>query len=167
MMLVEPAVQRVARQHWWKVLLALSLALNLFFVIGAMWIRIHAPAPMLSDQDRLAQMSGELNLDSQQRQAFAHYSQAMRRLLQSMREQVQPLIASAWSEVGKPQADEARVMQLFDRAQQQRRLFVHDITTTTLSFLATLSPQQRAQFVKLAHQRPHPWSPPPEHDPAR
>ena len=167
MMLVEPAVQRAARQYWWKVALALSLALNLFFVIGAMWIRIHAPAPMPSAEDRLAQMAGELNLDPQQRQAFAQYSQTMRRLLESMHKQVQPLVASAWSEVGKPQAEQARVMQLFDRADQQRRIFVQDITTTTLSFLATLSPEQRAQFVKLAHQRPRPWSPPPEHDATR
>jgi uncharacterized membrane protein len=167
MMLVEPAVQRAARQHWWKVLLALSLALNLFFVIGAAWIRVHAPAPMLSPEDRFAQMASELNLDPQQQQAFAHYSQTMRRLLESMHNEVQPLIASAWSEIGKPQADEATVMQLFDRAAQQRRNFVHDITTTTLSFLATLSPQQRAEFIRLAHQRPRPWSPPPDHDGGR
>jgi uncharacterized membrane protein len=163
MMLAEPAAHTATRQHLWKVLLALSLALNLFFVIGAGWIRIHAPAPMPSPDDRLAQMAGELNLNSQQRQAFVHYSQTMRGLLQSMHNEVQPLIASAWSELGKPQTDEAAVMQLFDRAAQQRRNFVREITTTTLSFLATLSPEQRAQFMKLAHQRPRPWSPP-DHD---
>jgi uncharacterized membrane protein len=161
MMLAETAAHTATRQHLWKVLLALSLALNLFFVIGAAWIRIHAPMP--SPDDRLVQMAGELNLDSQQRAAFVHYSQTMRGLLQSMHNEVQPLIASAWSELGKPQADEATVMQLFDRASQQRRNFVRDITTTTLSFLATLSPEQRAQFMKLARQRPRPWSPP-DHD---
>jgi uncharacterized membrane protein len=167
MMLAEPAAHSGARQHWWKVLLAVSLALNLFFVIGAMWIRIHAPPPMLTPEGRLEQMSSALGLDPQQQRAFTHYSQTMRGLFQSMRKTVQPLIASAWSEMGKPQADEATIMQLFDRAAQQRRILVHDITTTTLSFLATLSPEQRAEFVKLAHQTPHPWSSPPDRNGAR
>ncbi len=162
MMLVEPAGRSRPRQHWWKGLLALSLALNLFFIAGALWIRIHATAPVPSAEDRLEQMAGELNLDSRQKQAFAHYSQTMRERLQAMHGAVQPLIGNAWSEVAKPQADETKVMQLFDQAAQERRGFMRDMTTTTLSFLATLSPEQRAKFVQLAHQRPRPWSPPNE-----
>jgi Spy/CpxP family protein refolding chaperone len=164
MMLAEPAARSGARQHLFKVLLALSLALNLFFVVGAMWIRIHAPAPMPTPEDRLEQMSGELGLDAEQKQAFAHYSQTMRQRLQAMHGAVQPLIGNAWSEVAKPHADEAKVMQLFDQAAEERRGFMRDLTTTTLSFLATLSPEQRAKFVQLAHQHPRPWSPPHEQD---
>jgi uncharacterized membrane protein len=164
MMLAEPAAHSGTRRYWWKVLLALSLALNLFFVIGALWIRIHAPGPMLSAEGRIDRMAGELKLDPQQQQAFTRYSESMRELFSSMHQKVEPLIAGAWSELGKPQADEATVMQLFDRAAQQRRIFIHDITKNTLSFLATLSPAQRAQFVKLAHQRPRPWSATHDHD---
>jgi Spy/CpxP family protein refolding chaperone len=164
MMLAEPAARSGAHPYLWKALLALSLALNLFFVIGAVWIRIHAPTPMLSPEDRLEQMAGDLGLDPQQKRAFAHYSQAMRERLQAMHQAVQPLIGNAWSEVGKPNADEAKVMQLFDQAAERRRGFMRDLTTTTLSFLATLTPEQRATFVQLAHQRPRPWSPPPDHD---
>jgi Spy/CpxP family protein refolding chaperone len=164
MMLAEAAVRGGVRQHWWKALLALSLAVNLFFIGGAVWIHVHPPAEMLSPEDRLGQMAGELNLDAHQRQAFAHYAQTMRERLKLMHQSVQPLIAGAWSEFGKPQADEAKVMQLFDQAAQQRRSFARDLTTTTLSFLETLSPEQRAQFVQLARQRPRPWSPPNDHD---
>jgi len=167
MMLAEPAARSGARPYLWKALLALSLALNLFFVIGALWIRIHAPAPMLSPEDRLERMAGALALDPQQQQAFAHYSQSMRMRLQAMHSAVQPLIGNAWSEVAKPHADEAKVMQFFDQAAQERRGFMRDLTTTTLSFLATLSPDQRAKFVQLARQRPRPWSPPPEREGAR
>jgi uncharacterized membrane protein len=163
-MLVEAAGRTGGRQHWWKVLLAVSLALNLFFIIGALWIRIHAPPPPLTPEARLEQMAGELNLDPQQKQTFARYSQTMRGLLLSMHKTVGPLIAGAWSEMSKPQADETKIMQLFDRAAQQRRTLVHDITTTTLSFLAILSSEQRADFIKLARQRPRPWSPPPDHE---
>jgi Spy/CpxP family protein refolding chaperone len=164
MMLAEPSARSGTRQHLFKAVLALSLALNLFFVIGAVWIRIHAPPPLPSPEDRLEQMSGELGLDTQQRQAFANYSQTMRQRLQAMHGAVQPLIGNAWSEVAKPHADEAKVMQLFDQAAQERRGFMRDLTTTTLAFLATLSPEQRVKFVKLAHQRPRPWSPPNERD---
>lgn len=167
MMLVEPLVHGGVRQHWWKALLALSVALNLFFMIGALWIRVHAPAPVPTPEDRLAQMASELHLDPWQQKAFAHYSQTIRERLQAMHKATQPLIASAWSEVGKPGADEVKVMQLFDHAAAERRIFVHDLTTTTLSFLATLSPAQRAQFVELARQRPRPWSPGPDHAAAR
>ncbi len=167
MILAEPVARSGARQNWWKVLLALSLALNLFFVVGALWTRLHQPPPMLSPEDRLEQMAGELNLDTQQKQAFANYSQTIRDRIKAMRGAVQPLIASAWSEVAKPRADEAKVMQLFDQASEERRAFMRDLTTTTLGFLATLSPEQRAKFVQLARQRPRPWSPPPGHDAAQ
>jgi Spy/CpxP family protein refolding chaperone len=162
MMLAEPAARSRSRQHWWKGALALSFALNLFFIAGALWIRIHAPVATLSPEDRLDQMAGQLNLDPQQKQAFTHYSQIMRERLQAMHGAVQPLIGNAWSEVAKPQADETKVMQLFDQAARERRGFMRDLTTMTLSFLATLSPEQRARFVQLARQRPRPWSPPSE-----
>ena len=167
MILAEPAAHGRARPYVWRALLALSLALNLFFVIGAVWIRVHAPAPMPSPADRLAQMGGELGLDPQQKDGFARYSQAMRERLQAMHGAVQPLIGSAWSEIGKPHADETKIMQIFDQAAQQRRNFAQDLTKTTLSFLATLSPEQRAKFVQLARQRPRPWSPPHDRDGAR
>ena len=167
MMLAAPAARSAVRQHWWKVLLAVSLALNLFFVIGALWIRMHLPQPPLTPEQRLEEVAGALNLDPHQRQAFAKYEKTMRGLFQSMHKAVRPLMAGAWTEMSKPQADEAKIVQLFDQAAQQRRTIGHDITTTTLSFLATLSPGQRAQFIREMHQRPRRWSPPPEHEASR
>jgi uncharacterized membrane protein len=167
MMLAEPATHSAVRQHWWKVLLAVSLALNLFFVIGALWIRMHFPQPPLTPEQRLEEVAGALTLDPHQRQAFAQYEKTVRGLFQSMHKAVGPLMVSAWAEMSKPQADQAKIMQLFDQAAQQRRTFGHDITTTTLSFLATLSPEQRAQFIREMHQRPRPWPPPPEPEASR
>ena len=152
-----------ARRQLWRVLLALSLALNLFFVAGALWIRIHAPAPPISPAQRLEQMAGELSLDPQQKAAFTQYSQTMRERLQSMHQAIRPLIGAAWSELAKPQADENKVMQLLDQAAQTRRHFVSGLTTTTLAFLATLTPEQRTRFVALVHRGPRPWSPPRHH----
>ena len=159
---------RGTRFHLLKALLALSLALNLFFVVGALWIRLHAPPSPISPEQRLEDMAAELRLNPQQKAAFAHYSQTMRERMQAMRDAVRPQVVNAWSEVAKPQADETKIMQLLDAAAQTRRHFVHDLTTTTLTFLATLSPEQRTKFVTLIHHGPRPWSPPRgDHDDAR
>jgi Spy/CpxP family protein refolding chaperone len=162
--LAQMAAARGTRFHLVKALLALSVALNLFFVAGALWIRIHAPPPRINPGQRLEEMAGELELGPQQKAAFTHYSQTMRERMQAMHEAVRLQVASAWSEVAKPQADEAKVMQLLDQAAETRRHFVHDLTTTTLAFLATLSPEQRAKFVALIHRGPRPWSQPGDHD---
>ena len=168
MSVVQAATARGTRFNLLKALLVLSLALNLFFVLGALWIRIHAPPPSVSPEQRFEEIASELALDPQQKAAFAHYSQTMRERVQAMRDAVRPQIANAWSEVAKPQADETKVMQLLDQAAQSRRHFVHDLTSTTLSYLATLSPEQRAKFVALIHRGPRPWSPPRgDHDDAR
>jgi uncharacterized membrane protein len=167
MTLAHAVPQSATRQHFLKALLALSLALNVFFVVGALWIRVQAPAPPVTPEQRLQQMAGELGLDAEHKQMFEHYSQTMRERLQAMHEAVRPLISQAWSEMSKPQADETKIMRLLDQAAQQRRNYIGQLTTTTLSFLATLSSEQRKRFVELAHQRPRPWSPPPHEDPSR
>ena len=83
--------------------------------------------------------------------------------MQQMRETVEPLMNAAWSEIAKPEAEEANVVRLFDEAGQTRRSFMRELTPITLSFLATLSPEQRAKFVELIRQKP--WGH--DHDPPR
>jgi Spy/CpxP family protein refolding chaperone len=147
------AVRGGVRQHLLWIALTLSLALNLCFVGGALWIRFHEPLPM-SPLERLQQIEPQLALNPDQKQAFGRYAQTVRSRGQLMRDAVEPLMGDAWSELAKPDADETRVMQLFDEAAQQRRDFRRELAMTTLSFLATLSPEQRAKFVELARQRP-------------
>ena len=45
-------------------------------------------------------------------------------------------------------------MQLFDDAGQTRRGFMRELAPVTLSFLAELSPEQRARFVQLVGEPP-------------
>jgi uncharacterized membrane protein len=159
---VSLAARSNERQHLLWVLLALSLALNLFFVGGALWIRIQGPPLPMSPEERLQRIGAQLTLDPQQKQAFEQYSQTVRTRMRQMHEAVDPLINHAWSEMAKPGADGARVVQLFEEAGQARRGFMRELAPITLSFLATLSPEQRTKFVELArqrpweHQRPHP-----------
>jgi uncharacterized membrane protein len=142
------------RQQLLWVLLALSLALNLCFIGGAFWIRIHGPPPPINAEERLERIGTQLALDPQQTQAFAQYAQAVRTRMQETRKAVDPLIRNAWSEVAKPDADEAKVLQLFDEAGQTRRTFMRELAPITLGFLGKLSPEQRAKFVELIQQRP-------------
>jgi Spy/CpxP family protein refolding chaperone len=138
-------------------LLTLSVALNLFFVAGAAWMRLHGRAEGPTPEQRYQQMAAELDLDPQQRIGFDRYVAAMRARTANMREQVGPLIAAAWQELGKPQADQAQVMRLFDEAAEKRREFQREATTQTLAFLAVLSPAQRSKFVAIARDRRAPW----------
>jgi uncharacterized membrane protein len=145
------------RHHLWWVAVSLSLALNVFFVGGALWTRFHTPPP-LTREERFDQVSAALALDPQQRQDFARYSRTMHGWLQELHNKSQPLFRAVWSEVSKPQADEAKVMQLLDQAMQLRRGYQGKITAATIVFLKTLSPEQRAEFIKVSHQGPPPWS---------
>ena len=155
------AAARGATRHpllW--VALTLSLALNLCFVAGALWIRIQGPAMSASPAERLQRIGAELALDPQQRRAFERYSETVRTHMQQMRETVEPLMSAAWSELAKPDADQVTAARLFDEAGQTRRSLQRELLTPTLTFLATLSPEQRAKFVELFHQRPKAWGRP-------
>jgi Spy/CpxP family protein refolding chaperone len=139
------------------ILLALSAVLNLCFLAGAAWTRVHAPAGGPDLEQRYQQMAAELNLEPQQRARFDSYVAGMRARTENMREQVAPLINAAWEEIAKPQADAAQVMRLFDEAAEKRREFQRETTARTLEFLAILSPAQRSKFVGIAHERRAPW----------
>jgi len=151
---VASAAARIGvRPYLLWLLLTLSLALNLFFVAGALWIRFHGPPPM-NVEERLEGIGAQLGLDPQQKAAFEQYSQAVRTRMKLMHQAVDPLVSAAWSEVAKPDADEAKVLRLFDEAGQTRRSYMHELAPIALSFLATLSPEQRTKFVELFRQRP-------------
>jgi Spy/CpxP family protein refolding chaperone len=143
-----------SRQHLVWVVLILSLALNFCFIAGALWIRVQGPPLPMSPEQRLQQIEPQLALDSQQKAAFDQYARTVRLRMQSMREAIEPLVGNAWSELAKPDADEAKIMQLFDQAGEQRRASRRELGTATFKFLANLSPEQRAKFVELARQRP-------------
>jgi Spy/CpxP family protein refolding chaperone len=148
------ALRPGSRRHLFWVVLILSLALNLCFIAGALWIRLQGPPLPMSPEERLQQIEPQLALDSQQKAAFDQYARTVRSRIQSMHEAIEPLVGKAWSELAKPDADDAKVMQLFDQAGEQRRAFRRELGTATFAFLTKLTPEQRAKFVELARQRP-------------
>lgn len=150
------AGQRKRRALW--VILALSLTLNLFFVVGAAWIAMNRPARFASRVAHMRYVAAELHLDAQHKKAFESYLGMLRARLKAMHAEVRPIINEAWAELAKPQATEDGVMRLFDKAAKEHRRFQEKLTRSTLAFLATLTPEQRAKFIELAHRRPRFWS---------
>jgi uncharacterized membrane protein len=146
-----PAASGSPRRPFFWVLLTVSLTLNLFFVAGAMWIKVHHPEPM-GPVARMRYVASQLNLDPQHQRAFERYFRTLRARLRLMHAEVQPLVNDAWNELAKPDADEAKVMQLFDEASDKRRAFRRELTKSTLAFLETLTPQQRQKFIELARR---------------
>jgi uncharacterized membrane protein len=148
---------RSPRRHLPITLVAISVALNLFFIVGAVWTRFNGPPVALGSDERYSEMAAELKLDPQQRAAFDRYVAAMRSRVDDMRQQIEPLIGNAWEELAKPQADANQVMAAFDQASEKRRAFQRELTTQTIAFLSVLSPEQRKSFVSIVRDHRAPW----------
>ncbi|MGH7036920.1 MAG: periplasmic heavy metal sensor [Stellaceae bacterium] len=159
MTVITATTRRPARQPLLRVALALSLVLNLFFIVGAAWTRMHAPHhPGIAK--RFHQIESQLALDPTQRQAFDRYAAIIESRARAMHQRIRPLIGEAWSEMAKPQAQATDVMRIFDQTRAERRSFEQDLTSHTLALLARLSPAQRQKFVALVHPHRRPPRPP-------
>ena len=64
------ALRPGSRRHLFWVILVLSLALNLCFIAGALWIRVQGPPLPMSPEQRLQQIEPQLALNPQQKAAF-------------------------------------------------------------------------------------------------
>jgi Spy/CpxP family protein refolding chaperone len=141
-----PPRHRLSRPRLVTALLAISVALNLCFVAGAVWTRFNAP-PVVTASERFHRLATTLNLSPEQRTAYDAYVAGMIARSERMRQALDPLLTDAWSEIAKSDPDQAHVLQLLDDASIQRRQFQREALGATLSLLATLTPDQRAAFI--------------------
>ena len=139
-----------ARLPW--ILLALSLALNLFFVGGVFWVRSQGHGP-LGPAERIERVAKQLTLDADQRAAFERFVRAIRMKARDLRETNQPLIDEAWQDFAKAQPDEAAVDKLFEAAANNRRNFQVETGRALRAFLVTLNEDQRVAFVAMVKNR--------------
>jgi len=138
---------RLPRRRVLAAILAISLALNLCVIAGAVWSRLHPPPPPQSLSERYHRLADALQVTPEQRVGFDHYVTEMTARGDRMRQTVDPMMDAAWTELAKPDASSPRVLQLLDDAGNQRRTFLHEAVNATLSLLATLTPDQRAKFI--------------------
>jgi Spy/CpxP family protein refolding chaperone len=135
------------RQRLLVAILAISVALNICVVAGALWSRLHPPPAPLTFTERFHRLEDTLDLTTAQRANFDRYITDMTARGDQMRHTLEPMMDAAWAELAKPDTDQARVLQLLDDAGNQRRAFQQQAVNATLSLLATLTPEQRAKFV--------------------
>jgi len=140
------------RQRLLVAVLAISLALNFCVIAGAVWSRVNTQEPP-SAGERFHKLETSLNLNDQQRAAFEAYVAASRARSAQLRQDIDPLLDAAWAEIGKPQPDEAVIMQRFNDASSRWRSSQRETIDTTLALLATLNPDQRAKFIAEEHER--------------
>jgi Spy/CpxP family protein refolding chaperone len=128
-------------------LLVVSLALNLCFVAGGVWSRLHAPEAQPIGAERFRQLAEELKLTPDQRVAFGKYVAILRLRSERLRQEIEPLLAATWTEVGKEQPDEAQVSRLVEDVSGRRLAYQREVLAQTATLLATFLPEQRAKFV--------------------
>jgi Spy/CpxP family protein refolding chaperone len=133
--------------------LAISVALNLCFVGGALWTRYAGEGPAQTTSEHFHRLASSLGLNAEQRAAFDNYVAAMLARGDRLRQEVEPLVGEAWAEMEKQQPDATRVQQLFDDAGARRRAFQHEALAATLALLNTLTPEQRAKFIADERER--------------
>jgi uncharacterized membrane protein len=135
------------------ILLALSLALNAFFVGGFFWVRGEATRAQMRPAERFELIAHDLNLDTKQRAAFEHFIGIMRMRSRHLREANLPLIEEAWGELAKPKPDDGLIDRNLDTAATNRHAFQLDTSHALRGFLSALSDDQRRQFVEFAKNR--------------
>lgn len=137
--------ERRGRLLW--IVLALSLALNLFFIAGLGWMRFNAPPPPFV---RMEHFSDSLNLSAGQRHAYEQFLHTIRTRGRFVRRSNRPLIRALWAELAKPQPDRTAVSKLAAQIYANHETFLHDVSAALDAFIKTLSPDQRAEFAAKA-----------------
>jgi uncharacterized membrane protein len=147
------SLAELARQSGWRgrlvwLALALSLTLNVFFVGGLIWVKVvHPPQAPL---ERMRHLGESLNLSPDQQQAFEQFVRSIRQHARATREANRPLVTQIWAELAKPTPDDAQVAKLGEEVNVNRVSFQHEISASMLSFVKTLSPEQRAHLAHIA-----------------
>jgi Spy/CpxP family protein refolding chaperone len=144
--------RKMPRERLLGAILAVSVALNLCVIAGVAWSRYSAPQP-IGASERFRRLEMTLGLDDQQRAAFEAYVAATRARTARLRQEIDPLLESAWREIGQPQPDEALILQQLGDASGRWRASQRETVEATLTLLATLSPEQRAKFVAAESER--------------
>lgn len=141
------------RKRWiLRLILALSLTLNLCFVGGLLYTKF-ATEEWMSPQQRVAALADDLKLTGDQRQSFREMIQVLRLKGQSLRATNAELQAQAVTEFTKAEPDNDTLTRLFGQIADNRRQFQLQVATALAAFFAKLTPEQRREFVDLAHHR--------------
>jgi uncharacterized membrane protein len=132
-----------------KVALALSLALNVFFIGGLVYGKFMRPGPGAP----LIALGRELDLTPIQRGAFRDFIQATRSKGEALRQANLKLGTQVWDEISKPDPDKEKLATLIGQVADNRREYQAAVTSALITFLSTLDQERRRHFVDIAKRR--------------
>jgi len=143
-----------------EIVLVLSLCLNFFVAGGIAYSRWIAPPPHEAGppgpERRLDAIARRLGLDPDEVKPFRELKRSYRSAQGVLGAQNRPLAEEIWEELAKPQPEAARLEDLLDRMAANRRAFQGATTEALTRFLAAVTPEQRASFIKLMEDRTDP-----------
>ena len=135
------------------ILLAISLALNLFVAGGVLYNKLEAERLSAGPDERVAALAEELGLsEAQQAGLLALREQAMERR-EAVRSLRQDRRAALMAELAKPELDRARLGELMREGMERRAAGFEQMMVDLHGYLATLSEQQRTAFLEKAKER--------------
>ena len=135
------------------ILLAVSLAANVFLVAGAFYGLYGADTPGARATANIDAVTERLGLSSEQRDGLVDLRKRVKERRQAMRELRRERRGAFLDELAKPAFDRERILVLIDERADQRREFFAHMAGELHAYLATLSPEQREEFLALARER--------------
>jgi len=130
-----------------KVVLGLSLALNVFFIGGLLYSKFVRPTPPLIALGR------ELDLAPDQRKAFQGFLQVVRSKGAALREDNLKLGQQIWDELAQQKPNPQKLAALFGDVANNRRDYQTAVGSALLPFLETLNVEQRQRFIEVSKRR--------------
>ena len=136
----------------WLLLIA-SLALNVFFVGGALYYRSMAGHLRGSPEARIEFLRDRLNLTDMQVDELGNLRRTMQELREGREESRAERRRELWALMVEPELDRDALRAIMLKAQDERMERWMEMAEIMHGYLAKLSPEQRAAFVEMAQDR--------------
>lgn len=134
------------------ILLAISVALNIFAVAGFFYAKSQAEMRML-DRSPVMAAARELNLTEPQKAAFEKMRNDIRRASDDIRAEMRPVRRQLLDELAKPQPDFAAADQRIDDLGDIQGKRFKAMVRAVHEFQQSLTPQQQEQFRKAMREQ--------------
>jgi uncharacterized membrane protein len=134
-------------------LLAVSVALNVFFAGGVIYSKVTAERLRASPAERAQFLAERFGLSDQQHDRLLAFQTAMGERRGALREGFREARAALLAELAKPELDRERIARLRQEQTAVRSALFEDFAGELHQFLATLSPEQKADFVAMLEER--------------
>ena len=140
------------------VLLALSLALNAFFLGGHVYGRVHHRDFAHYEADRARYLGEQLGLSDTQIAAFRQMREKTRDLRRNVFGSNREHRTAMWAELAKEQPDQAEIDRRLEAMTNAWLTYQREKIALTREFIASLSAEQRTKYFELAEQRSKRWA---------